>query len=142
MRSEQNQGAQNGASQRVIAASAPGKVILSGEHSVVYNRRAIATTLSLRLTVRLERCQTNTIALYSQWRNELQSLPEEEKVSGILSRVNHEFDGYGRGAILSISVLVFLCFHVYTDDSIPSLSITVNSQLQSGGLGSSAAFSV
>ena len=53
-----------------------------------------------------------------------------------------EFDGYGRGAILSISVLVFLCFHVYTDDSIPSLSITVNSQLQSGGLGSSAAFSV
>ena len=36
----------------------------------------------------------------------------------------------------------FLCFHVYTDDSIPSLSITVNSQLQSGGLGSSAAFSV
>ena len=97
--------------------------------------------------------------LYCQWRNELQSLPEDEKVSGILSRVNHgnlfffcyfclysnifqEFDGYGRGAILSISVLVFLCFHVYTDDSIPSLSITVNSQLQSGGLGSSAAFSV
>ena len=64
MRSEPN--AQNGASQRVIAASAPGKVILSGEHSVVYNRRAIATTLSLRLTVRLERCQTNTIALISQ----------------------------------------------------------------------------
>jgi len=64
MRSEPNH--QNGASQRVIAASAPGKVILSGEHSVVYNRRAIATTLSLRLTVRLERCQTNTIALISQ----------------------------------------------------------------------------
>ena len=58
MRSEPNQ--------RVIAASAPGKVILSGEHSVVYNRRAIATTLSLRLTVRLERCHTNTIALISQ----------------------------------------------------------------------------
>ena len=60
----------------------------------------------------------------------------------LYSNIFQEFDGYGRGAILSISVLVFLCFHVYTDDSIPSLSITVNSQLQSGGLGSSAAFSV
>ena len=51
-----------------------------------------------------------------------------------------EFDGYGRGAILSITSLMFLCFHLYPED-IPSLSITVTSQLQSGGMGSSAAYS-
>merc|ERR1711990_1323868 len=152
MRSEPNH--QNGASQRVIAASAPGKVILSGEHSVVYNRRAIATTLSLRLTVRLERCQTNTIALisqsfsvsisielYNRWKLEFSQLSNDELISRIREKVNHEFDGYGRGAILAITALVYSCLQVYTED-IPSLSITVTSQLQSGGLGSSAAFSV
>jgi len=139
---------------RVIAVSAPGKVILSGEHSVVYNRRAIATTLSLRLTIRLERCQTNTIALisqsfsvsisielYNQWKLEFSQLANDELISRIREKVDHEFDGYGRGAILAITALVYLCLQVYRED-IPSLSITVTSQLQSGGLGSSAAFSV
>ena len=58
-----------------------------------------------------------------------------------IESVSIEFDGYGRGAILAITALVYLCLQVYRDD-IPSLSITVTSQLQSGGLGSSAAFSV
>ena len=37
-----------------IVASAPGKVILHGEHSVVYGRRAVALSLDLRTTVTLQ----------------------------------------------------------------------------------------
>lgn len=39
-----------------MLASAPGKIILFGEHAVVYGRRALATAVSLRCKVQVEKC--------------------------------------------------------------------------------------
>ena len=61
----------SGSNETTVIVSAPGKVIISGEHAVVYGRPALATALDLRLRIRLERCSTNTIALISQVRSKI-----------------------------------------------------------------------
>ncbi len=49
----------------VIEASAPGKVILFGEHFVVKGKPAIALALDLRVNVKVDNASTNTITIYS-----------------------------------------------------------------------------
>ncbi|XP_015779539.1 PREDICTED: mevalonate kinase-like [Acropora digitifera] len=39
---------------RAVKATAPGKIILHGEHAVVYGKKAVATSIGLRTTVTLE----------------------------------------------------------------------------------------
>jgi len=143
----------SGSNETTVIVSAPGKVIISGEHAVVYGRPALATALDLRLRIRLERCSTNTIALisqtfsvslalekYNQWYAELRPLSVDQRIPLIVERVSEEFEGYCSNAICSISALVYCCVDLYRD--IPSLSITITSDIPLGaGLGSSAALS-
>lgn len=43
-----------------MIAKVPAKVILTGEHAVVYNKRALAGTIDLFTTVKLEIEEENT----------------------------------------------------------------------------------
>lgn len=47
-----------------IKVSAPGKVILHGEHSVVYGKLAIAASLDLRTSVVLQEKHNNRLEIY------------------------------------------------------------------------------
>lgn len=58
-----------------VEASAPGKTILHGEHSVVYGKFAIAASLDLRTTVKIEQGQAETITFQFRNINFIQSYP-------------------------------------------------------------------
>lgn len=58
-----------------MAVSAPGKLILLGEHAVVYGRPALVTAVDLRLTVRLSPSPGSGVRL------DLPGLPHSEEIS-------------------------------------------------------------
>ncbi|MFB5610680.1 MAG: mevalonate kinase, partial [Nitrosopumilaceae archaeon] len=49
----------------ISKASAPGKVILFGEHFVVYGKKAILATINKRITVTSEKIDENKILIKS-----------------------------------------------------------------------------
>lgn len=148
-------------SQRSVRISAPGKVILHGEHSVVYGKRAVALSLNLRthLTVttggdsvsldlpdigvklswKLEVIQT----LWTQMGCRRESSPQqltEERASKL-----HQFLDITEevASPAKLALLSFLHLYLSILPQPVALSICLNSQLPTGaGLGSSAAYAV
>ena len=53
-----------------------GKVILLGEHAVVYHRHAIAVPISLKIRARAEDCDTDTRLIIPRWGVELRLQPQ------------------------------------------------------------------
>lgn len=66
---------QPGVAARSVAVSTPGKLILMGEHAVVYGRPALVAAIDLRLTARISSAPGDAIRL------ELPSLPHLEEIS-------------------------------------------------------------
>ncbi|NXH85332.1 KIME kinase, partial [Edolisoma coerulescens] len=143
--------------------SAPGKVILHGEHAVVLGKVALAVALDLRTFLRLRpgaegRLSVSLpgVGVRRSWdtpglralrgriagkgRGE-QALPRRKQLDAL-----REFAGIAAGASApeSLATLAFLymCLAISAKD-VPSLDIVVWSELPTGaGLGSSAAYAV
>ncbi|KAI3381080.1 hypothetical protein SNEBB_001426 [Seison nebaliae] len=147
---------------------APGKIIISGEHSAVYGKAAIASTINLYLnlyaTIKEEK-ETNfelsfsNIGVHGCW--------PFDKLKGILATFDEENSKFyeklcaielgGRGEQSSeslmfhessITTFFFLFVQIYYKnlknlENLKCLKVTINNEFPTGsGLGSSAAFNV
>ncbi|XP_074743834.1 mevalonate kinase isoform X1 [Strix uralensis] len=150
--------------ERSLVLSAPGKVILHGEHAVVHGKVALAVALDLRTFLRLRPSGEGRVCVrlpgvgvVRSWDTpRLQALRRgfaadfDESKSPSVEQLDtlKEFAGIAAGASApeSLATLAFLymCLAIsakYGD--VPSVDILVWSELPTGaGLGSSAAFTV
>lgn len=117
-------------------ASAPGKVILTGEHSVVYGKPAIAAALDLRCKVNVVDGSEGLTIDAEDLKQVITYTPEQlqeihqHSTKGILT-IHHGFDNLARSVTSCVN-----------PDEI-ALKINIRSQLPIGaGLGSSAASAV
>ena len=110
---------------RTVVASAPGKVILFGEHFVVKGSRAIATSIGLRVKVRVEEC--------GAWPIKIKSLD-----LGVEGRVDSELNYWGSHHLKPFTrILQVLNGMGY---KIQPARVTIVSEIPiAAGLGSSAA---
>ncbi|NXE12333.1 KIME kinase, partial [Lophotis ruficrista] len=153
---------------RGLVLSAPGKVILHGEHAVVHGKAALAVALDLRTFLRLRPCGEGRlrvrlpgVGVLRSWdtprlqalRGEFAGKRWEGGAAGTPAGAEQldalrEFAGIAAGASApeSLATLAFLymCLAIsakYGD--VPSVDILVWSELPTGaGLGSSAAYAV
>ncbi|XP_073257523.1 mevalonate kinase-like [Porites lutea] len=146
-----------------IRVTAPGKIILHGEHAVVYGKKAVATAIGLRTVVKLESQRDQLVRLSLQnfnitckWKqDELQKdvnrllafsgCPHE--ASALFNKfVEHcqQTEETKKLMIDAIRVFVFLVGKIVKDvNRLGSFSIEINSSIPIGaGLGSSASCSV
>lgn len=143
--------------------SAPGKVILHGEHAVVHGKMALAVGLNLRTFIKVKPHRDSTVFINLPnigtkltWDvSELQPLlprfrgdPEHEPVSPSSEQLDllKTFAGFPEGSkdTERLAALAFLYLYLsICGRDIKGLNIVVWSQLPPGaGLGSSAAYSV
>ncbi|XP_074777272.1 mevalonate kinase isoform X1 [Athene noctua] len=150
--------------ERSLVLSAPGKVILHGEHAVVHGKVALAVALDLRTFLRLRPSAEgrvcvrlpgvgvvrswDTLRLQALRRGFAADFDESKPPSVEQLDTLREFAGIAAGASapesLATLAFLYLCLAIsakYGD--VPSVDILVWSELPTGaGLGSSAAFAV
>ena len=108
----------------ILKASAPGKVILFGEHFVVFGKKAILASIDKRVTVTSEKNEENTISVKSN----LGQLTESNTV--LIEEINSPLKPFFYIAKSMIDQFKFK----------GGINIVINSEIPSGiGLGSSSA---
>ncbi|XP_055970468.1 mevalonate kinase [Sorex fumeus] len=152
----------------VLVVSAPGKVILHGEHAVVHGKVALAMALNLRTFLRLQPQSNGTVSLNLPniginlaWDiAKLQQLDmcfqetgdswpapspaQVEKLKEVAGFAKTSADSGPDSEALGVLTFLYLYLSISQKQRVPpSLDITVWSELPPGaGLGSSAAYSV
>uniref|UniRef100_A0A8D1BJ53 Mevalonate kinase n=1 Tax=Sus scrofa TaxID=9823 RepID=A0A8D1BJ53_PIG len=144
---------------QVLLVSAPGKVILHGEHSVVHGKVALAVALNLRTFLRLQPHNSGKVSLrlpnigiQQTWDvARLQLLDTSFLEQGDLTEQVEklkEVAGFSKDSTnhdcLAVPAFLYLYLTICRSQrTLPSLDIAVWSELPTGaGLGSSAAYSV
>jgi mevalonate kinase len=88
-------------------ASAPGKVILFGEHFVVYGVKAILCAINKRITVTTEKIEENTISIQSNIGNlELEPNKDISKINSPLKPFYYLADKMLKNENVGIKVIV------------------------------------
>ncbi|XP_047616840.1 mevalonate kinase isoform X1 [Phacochoerus africanus] len=144
---------------QVLLVSAPGKVILHGEHAVVHGKVALAVALNLRTFLRLQPHNSGKVSLrlpnigiQRTWDvARLQLLDTSFLEQGDLTEQVEklkEVAGFSKDSTnhdcLAVPAFLYLYLTICRSQrTLPSLDIAVWSELPTGaGLGSSAAYSV
>ena len=154
---------------RNVAVSAPSKLILHGEHAVVYGKTALAGSLDLRTRMRISSSTGNEDAIEvdfpdigvrrawpaaevraglfekrPQGEGEAAGLPRDSICPRFLE-VIHSFLGVDAEDSLAMASLIcfFYLYSTICEEDVIPMSIKVESEIPIGaGLGSSAALSV
>ncbi|ORX59064.1 mevalonate kinase-like protein [Piromyces finnis] len=143
----------------IVVTSAPGKVIIFGEHAVVYGKTAIAGSLGLRCYSKVEKTDKNTVQLIlpdihmdkSFSIEELKELKSSQKIDinnpepipndlkNKLISISQPFESFA----MEQATLSFLYLYLCISTEITGIRVEVKSYLPVGaGLGSSAAYGV
>lgn len=128
-------------------ACAPGKIILSGEHSVVYGEPALATAVNRHMRIYYQPDRLPRLSWSALERTHVLGL---DKFSALRHRLDNHFERYLRGELKISDILkkpAELAFyaidvaHLLSDlDEIPRGALRVESDIPIGaGMGSSAA---
>ena len=141
-----------------LVVSAPSKVILHGEHAVVYGKTAVAASLDLRTRMTIKPHLTHVVVNFPDvglsdcWtEDQLKELFKHKPTDKIEDEVDlvyldkiHDFLGTDQSNLRMASVICFLyLYSVMVSPDIITMEIQVESEIPLGaGLGSSAALSV
>ncbi|BFZ04609.1 hypothetical protein BsWGS_07648 [Bradybaena similaris] len=149
-----------------IRVSSPGKVILHGEHAVVYGKAAVAASLNLRCHLTLKEEPGSEISLdlpdvnvqrkfsLVSLRSSLQDVIDagamldpspatEEMIAALKKFAGIDAENTTTKDLAVIAFLYSYCSIFKTKSDLPAISVHMKSELPVGaGLGSSAAFSV